>query len=154
MTYVPPHLAVVQFLLALPTDEQAKIADTNTDYGRLIFRDALPLKLSGTGLRAVVLKAGPGINPSVHAQGSIVSACLYADHTRVDGKPPATEDGIDRAWAMFGNVDAHLQAADPLTSGAETMQSDRQAQPLETFDRDQDLPYLAIPYNVTLYAER
>jgi hypothetical protein len=155
MTYEPVPLSVVKFLLSLSEAEQAKLADKDETWGRMIFRDGLPIRLEGTGKRAIVVKQStPGTSDAAHVSRGIVSISLYADHTRSEGEPPAVEDGIDRAWAMFGNLDHHMQAAKPLVEGARTVQSDRQAQPLESFDQDQDLAYLAVTYDVTLFQER
>lgn len=154
MTYEPPHLSVLKFLLDLPEEQLLLMLDKDETYGLMAFRDALPMKLAGTGKRALVLKAVPGQNMSAHAIGATVQVCLYADHTRPEGGIPETEDGLDRAWAMFGHADAILQAANPLTTGPKVIQSDRQAQPQESFDRDQDLSYLVATYNVTVYSQK
>lgn len=154
MSYEPIELAVVKFLTGLSSTEQDRLADTDTTYGRMIFRDGLPLRLSGSGKRAIVCKSVPGRNDPSHVSAGIVSVSLYADHTRKAGEPPAQEDGLDRAWVMFGHLDHHLQAADPLLEGARTLQSNRQSQPLASYDQDQQLAYLVATYDVTLYQER
>lgn len=154
MTYVPPHTALTNFLLSLPTATLDFLADVDPTFGRLIVKDSVPIKLVGSGKRCITLGHGPGTNYSTHDVGSVVQTRLYADHTRDSIGHAPQEDGIDRAWAMFGVLDHLLHAADPLTDGALMLQCDRANMPLETFDQQLDTPYLLVTYDLAVHAAK
>lgn len=151
----PPELLIVKYLLALNPIVIALFADQNTAYGPLVFRDALPLKLSPAGLRAVSVSSTPGgTAPTLTGvYSATVQTRIYCDHTRDPEGNAAVEDGLDRAWAAFGNLDPQLNTTEAIML-TPTVQSNRVGSPLETWDENQNLPYLAVNYDVSVMADR
>jgi hypothetical protein len=151
MTALAPALAVINSLVDQPAPVIASLCDSDQTWGAYIFRDGLPLRLVGTGKRALVLSSSPGAAPTAHAYGSTVTVRIYADHTRDVSGVAAVEDGLDRAWAAYGVLDQLLHSPAPLTIDP-LVQCDHATSPLESFDADQDLPYLAVNYDIAILA--
>ena len=142
---------MVDYLLDLSTATLDGFSDTDTTWGRMIFRDALPLNLVTTGKRAVTITNAPGANYTTHNYGAVVSLRLYSDHTRDGSGDAVQEDGLDRAWAMFGGIDQILHSPDPLFSNSVEFHIDRSAAPMESFDHEMNIPYVAVNYDVAIH---
>jgi hypothetical protein len=143
---------VLEFLLSQASPVLDAFSDTDTIYGRMIYRDALPLRLKGTGKRAIILTSAPGSpygNTTAYS-GSVNVKC-YADHSRtpVTGEVPV-EDGVDRAYASWGLVDKLLQKVPPLSSSDPFIQTERTSNPLESYDSVEDLPVVVCIYDVAV----
>ncbi len=151
MTASAPNFYVVDFLMGLPTGVLDALADSDSAFGRMIYREAMPVRLENSGKRAVVAIDTPGGHYSgSSAYGNVVNIRLYADHTRdIDGKA-SVDDGVDRAWAMFGLIDKYLNASHPIKVGDPFVQSERVNQPLETFDAEQNVPFVSVSYDIAI----
>ncbi len=152
MTTFSPSWYVVALLRSLPVGQLDTLADTDATWGRMVYRDALPLKLAGSGKRAITVTNTPGSMGgfSTRAYSNNVSCRCYADHTRTEAGTSPTEDGIDRAWAMFGKIDKVLYSPTPLSRADPFVQSERSSLPFESFDTDQNLPYVAVNYDIAV----
>jgi hypothetical protein len=150
MTYVAPSKLVVDYLIAC----DPSLVDTDPTFGKMIFRDGLLVTLPRTGKRAITVRDTPGDNYPGQMYGTTVSLSIYADHTRdVDGEA-RQEDGLDRAWEVFGQIDFLMnRGSDPLSSGPPLLQSDRVAH-FPTFDPQVNLPYIAVNYSVVVVAAK
>lgn len=156
MTYLPPELLVVQFLKSITDPDLSLMVDNTQSYGALIFRDALPLKLSPSGLRAITIAAKPGgTSPTLfQVYASMITCSIYCDHTRDINGNASVEDGIDRAWAVFGTLDFYMNSSEPIVVNSTTAQAGRMTTPLESWDQDQNLPYLTANYDVSIVSGR
>lgn len=154
MTYQPPSLVLTNWILAMDSSFLDLFADVDPDYGRMIFRDALPVEIVGRGSRAVLIRSAPGENNLQHVMDATVSVSIYCDHTRVDGVA-VVEDGIDRAYEVYGHLDHYLTVhGAPKFIDGTNLQISRLSHPLESHDRDQDCPYLVGTYDVTINQQR
>lgn len=140
---------VVDYLLSLSSSVLDGFSDTDPTMGRMVYRDALPVRLKGTGKRAVVVQESPtsylGLASSY---GASVGLLCYADHTLEPGGGQPLEDGSDRAFAAWGLVDNLFVRVEPLRQGDPFLQSNRMSSPLRTHDPDQDVPYVVAYYDV------
>jgi hypothetical protein len=152
LTYKAPPFYIVDYLLGLAGGVLDTFSDQDATFGRMVFRDGLPVRLEQTGKRAVVVSNGTPTSMYANARrpyGNNVQIRFYADHTReLDGDVPL-EDGLDRAWAMFGLVDQLLNHDKPLRNDP-FVQLDRTSQPLESFDLDQNVPYIVVNYETAV----
>ncbi len=126
---------------------------TSEQWGPHVFRDGVPLKIQGTGTTAVTITHQPGQNPNSHVIGSSIQVRIYADHTRLpDGSAPV-ENGTDRAWEIHGRLDQLLSKPGYVHTPDAWFQIERTSQPLESFDREQNIPYLTVTYSVIIHAD-
>jgi hypothetical protein len=161
LTTFSPSLFVVAYMGSLPQPVIDAIVDTDSIFGPMFFRDELPLTLTGTSKRAATFttQAGPATPFGSSAYSQFCSVRLYADHTRDADGLAAVEDGRDRAWASFGPLDRLLNKTTPLTVptshslAGSFVQASRGGPPNEFFDTDQNLPYVAVNYDIAVLAD-
>jgi len=152
VTAKAPNFYIVDYLLGLPAPTLDGLADTDASFGRMIYREGSPVKLENSGKRAIVVVNTPGVvyPGSNGSYGSVVNMRLLADHTRdVDGLADV-EDGVDRAWAMFGLLDKLLNVEAPIIVTDPWIQTNRVNQPLETWDPAQNVTYDTVCYDVSV----
>lgn len=147
-----PSFYVVDYLLSQSESILDKLADEDSNWGRLILRDELPLKLFGTGKRAITVSDGTPADYDAHAYGSSVNVRIYADHTRDTNGNAPQEDGIDRCWLMYNQLDQllHQPGMVIVVSANFYVQSDRVSGALPSFDEQQQLPYITANFEIAV----
>ncbi len=152
MTAQSPALFIVDYLIGLPDAILNGFSDEDPTMGRMVFLDGLLTVVKGTGKRALTVSSGP---TAIYASGSqmyggAVSIRCYADHTRLNDGTHPVDDGLSRAFASWGRLDLVLQKGTaPLVTNP-WIQSNRNGNPLESYDPQQDLPYVTQTYDVSV----
>lgn len=151
MTTESPAFLLIDYMLGLDPALLDMFSDVDGVMGRMIFLDGLPFKVNGTAKRALTLANAPGTTPfGTHVYSSNVQIRFYADHDRDAQGAAEVENGLLKAWRMFGPVDVLLNKEEPLKPGDPILQVNRSSPPFESYDMDQDLPYVTVSYDVAV----